>query len=798
MEVQYIVDDSLDWKNSVRAASTGNVSLTGSTPLTVDGITIENGNRLLLKNQGTGSQNGIYICTITNSTYSLTRSLDANSETLSCGAATYVEEGSTNGSKIYIMSTTGAITVDSTSLTWTEFSGGGGASPGGSDTYIQFNDGGSFGGDADLRFNKTTGALTGTYVVASTGFSGSLTKLTDGTSYLRAGTNVTISTGSNGAVTIEASGGGGSSSPEYWLSTTSQSVYTTGSVIIRGASTSVDSPADIGSNVFFYVSGTFSSSIAASRVSSFGGDVHVSGNLKLEASNQNKEVELFLKNSASTSFPNVNGSSIVFGIYSNSTQDDYDAKIKAEITSLGATPRTKLVFNTNDADGRVERMRIKGDSSDGTLISVGTEDANVSTVTFLSRKDKTSNTQNFWAFGGSNLGEVGGTRYPTGIVFRHYNDNPFGAGVSSNPRSTSTYGSGLRFWTSTNQSDIRGVIDIGTNGDLIMGSNDGSSPTHPGVIRPAEQQSSLSQSSVLLRIRGANATGGSDLAGGSLILSGGLSTGNASGGSIIFGVSPPGSAGSTSNDTVEVMRIASGLANIGPVVGIGVTGTNSARLFISGTTSHSNGALLVKGGNSTDPIVLYRSNTNTVVSVFDATGSLGLGTSTPTEKIHVSSGNIRVDTSGYGVRFPSSPSNSDSQTLDSYNESTISARFYSAASGGVTMATGKDTLNVTRVGRLVTITGFLKADAGTKPSLSGRLAIDTSVSTSPPLPSVSTGAAIWIDLFQNTMADPVQAYIDPIDGFIYIDRLVNGSKADLASYIEADSEVRISVTYVAA
>ena len=37
--------------------------------------------------------------------------------------------------------------------------GGEGGSPGGSDTQVQFNDGGSFGGDSGLTFNKTTNAL---------------------------------------------------------------------------------------------------------------------------------------------------------------------------------------------------------------------------------------------------------------------------------------------------------------------------------------------------------------------------------------------------------------------------------------------------------------------------------------------------------------------------------------------------------------------------------------------------------------------------------------------------------------
>tara|TARA_R110001583_G_scaffold61722_1_gene182114 strand:- start:22311 stop:24845 length:2535 start_codon:yes stop_codon:yes gene_type:complete len=53
-------------------------------------------------------------------------------------------------------------------------------------------------------------------VSASLGYSGSLTKLIDGTSYLAAGSNVTITSASNGQVTIAASsGGGGGGSGDY-------------------------------------------------------------------------------------------------------------------------------------------------------------------------------------------------------------------------------------------------------------------------------------------------------------------------------------------------------------------------------------------------------------------------------------------------------------------------------------------------------------------------------------------------------------------------------------------------------
>lgn len=83
-------------------------------------------------------------------------------------------------------------------------SNGGSASPGGSDTYVQFNDGGSFGGDSGLVFNKTTNTLT------TDSLSGSLTQLSNGTSYLVAGSNVQIVTSSNGQVTISSTLSGSS------------------------------------------------------------------------------------------------------------------------------------------------------------------------------------------------------------------------------------------------------------------------------------------------------------------------------------------------------------------------------------------------------------------------------------------------------------------------------------------------------------------------------------------------------------------------------------------------------------
>ena len=101
------------------------------------------------------------------------------------------------GSNITITSASnGQVTISS--------SGGAGGTPGGANTQLQFNDAGSFGGDADLTYNKTTNALQSAgFITASLGFSGSLTKLADGTSYIQSSTGINVVSASNGAITLK-------------------------------------------------------------------------------------------------------------------------------------------------------------------------------------------------------------------------------------------------------------------------------------------------------------------------------------------------------------------------------------------------------------------------------------------------------------------------------------------------------------------------------------------------------------------------------------------------------------------
>lgn len=114
---------SLSWKDEVRVATTGNVTLVGSAPNTVDGITLAANDRVLVKSQSTGAQNGIYVVQTlgTGSNGTWVRSSDANTAAEVRGMAMFVSEGTTNGGLRYVCNNTGAITLDTTALTFAVF-----------------------------------------------------------------------------------------------------------------------------------------------------------------------------------------------------------------------------------------------------------------------------------------------------------------------------------------------------------------------------------------------------------------------------------------------------------------------------------------------------------------------------------------------------------------------------------------------------------------------------------------------------------------------------------------------------
>ena len=115
-----------DWKVPVRVATTANGALATAYENgdTVDGVVLSTGDRILLKDQTIGSENGIYTV---NATGAPTRATDADaSSEVNAGMTVVVEEGTSNADKLFILTTNNPITVGSTSLSFSEISGGGG------------------------------------------------------------------------------------------------------------------------------------------------------------------------------------------------------------------------------------------------------------------------------------------------------------------------------------------------------------------------------------------------------------------------------------------------------------------------------------------------------------------------------------------------------------------------------------------------------------------------------------------------------------------------------------------------
>lgn len=110
----YRPDTQEDVKRSVRAASTANVTIS-SPGSSIDGVTLASGDRVLLKNQSSGAENGIYYFNGAASAMTRARDADQTAEVTS-GMQVDVEEGTVNNGRLYILSTANPITIGSTAL----------------------------------------------------------------------------------------------------------------------------------------------------------------------------------------------------------------------------------------------------------------------------------------------------------------------------------------------------------------------------------------------------------------------------------------------------------------------------------------------------------------------------------------------------------------------------------------------------------------------------------------------------------------------------------------------------------
>jgi hypothetical protein len=121
----------IDYRGTVKVASIANVNIS-TAPYglenndIIDGVTLVTGDKVLLKNQSTQSQNGVYTVVASGAA---SRSIDfdtgwnGTTGEIKQGAVWYVTQGDVNGDMAFEVSTTGNITVGSTAINFSSFSG---------------------------------------------------------------------------------------------------------------------------------------------------------------------------------------------------------------------------------------------------------------------------------------------------------------------------------------------------------------------------------------------------------------------------------------------------------------------------------------------------------------------------------------------------------------------------------------------------------------------------------------------------------------------------------------------------
>ena len=127
------IAQGLDPKASVKVATTANIGLSGT--MTIDGVAVDAGDRVLVKDQTTASQNGIYV--VGDGAWSRAADMDSWAEVP--GAFVFVEQGTANADKGFVCTADQGGTIGSTAVSWVQFAGVGTVTSGSGGVNISAN-----------------------------------------------------------------------------------------------------------------------------------------------------------------------------------------------------------------------------------------------------------------------------------------------------------------------------------------------------------------------------------------------------------------------------------------------------------------------------------------------------------------------------------------------------------------------------------------------------------------------------------------------------------------------------------
>ena len=613
--------------------------------------------------------------------------------------------GGLNG---YVLATDGA-----GNLTWTAGGGGNGGGngvPGGSNTQIQFNDAGSFGGVSGFTFNKDTTTLSANNIVV--GSSANLGSIG----------NVSITGGSLGQV-ISTDGLGNLSF--ITLTTSNVSNGTSNIEILNNG------------NIVFSSAGTANVVVISSQGMGILGNATVTGNI---TSNQ------FISNVSNGVSPIVVSSSTLVSNLNADLLDGYDTSVAANANTIvvrdgnANVAANYFIGNGSQLTGII--TSVSNISNGNSNVSIDTLAGNVTVsvngvanvVTIASTELSTSGNLN--VTGNANVGNVSATNGVftnvsgngsaltsiTGanvsgqVSFAATANSVAGANVSGTVSSATTAGT-VTTNAQPNITSVGTLSSLSVNGNitasnivgiLANGSSNISIPASAGNINFSRGGSA---NIVVITGTGANIVGTLDVTGnatlGNVSATNGTFTnvsGNGSALTSITGANVTGTVSSASTAGTVTTNAQPNITSVGTLTGLGVNGTVTAVAFTANTgvfTGNGNGLSSIVGANVT----------GTVPNATAATNAAALLQNTSTA------------TTVYPTFSTSSANGNSSAVINTGisanlgNASITATTFVGALSGAATSATTAGTVttnaqpNITSVGTLtsVAVTGNVTA-----------------------------------------------------------------------------------------